>query len=224
MAALKLLLSQARRHCLTRTPSPNPSLLVIAQVNAKHEFETVEAHVVAIVQTADLLEKFCLLDRNRIMQSFPFLFKCRKLKVLRLYLIVVERLGLPYSLKGQLLMRPKLPELMLLVVRNSSRKYKKDGTVTNDLSRAVREAKGKVSFKKDQTAIVHIGLGKVTLPEEALRDNVGEFVKALLLAKPPGLKKSKWCAVHVSSYACHGLRWVDILRIRLKYEHCMSVL
>ncbi|KAK2981353.1 hypothetical protein RJ640_013144 [Escallonia rubra] len=76
----------------------------------------------------------------------------------------------------------------------------KDGTVTNDLSRAVREAKGKVSFKKDKTAIVHIGLGKVTLPEEALRDNVGAFVNALLLAKPRGLKKSSKYVGYVKAF------------------------
>lgn len=36
-----------------------------------------------------------------------------------------------------------------------------DGTVTNDLSRVVREAKQNVSFRKDKSAIVHVGLGKV---------------------------------------------------------------
>ncbi|CAK9168379.1 unnamed protein product [Ilex paraguariensis] len=65
----------------------------------------------------------------------------------------------------------------------------KNGTVTNDISRVVREARRNIDFKKDKSAIVHVGLGKVTFPEEALRENVGAFVNALLLAKPAGLKK-----------------------------------
>lgn len=104
--------------------------------------------------------------------------------------------------------------------------------MTNDVSGAVKAAKsGRVDFKIDKTAIVHVGLGKVwrstliqialatlqrywlaehlqTYPftvspyyficflqvnfsEESLRENVGAFVHALLLAKPVGLKKSK---------------------------------
>ncbi|KZV46398.1 hypothetical protein F511_23239 [Dorcoceras hygrometricum] len=69
---------------------------------------------------------------------------------------------------------------------------KKKGTVTNDISRAVKEAKEQsILFKKDKTAIVHVGLGKLSFTEDALRANIGAFVNALLLAKPPGLKKSK---------------------------------
>lgn len=97
--------------------------------------------------------------------------------------------------------------------------------MTNDVSGAVKAAKsGRVDFKIDKTAIVHVGLGKVCvlviLPlyciadqlqafsfiflyyhclcywqvnftEESLRENIGAFVHALLLAKPVGLKKSK---------------------------------
>ncbi|OEL20402.1 50S ribosomal protein L1 [Dichanthelium oligosanthes] len=66
------------------------------------------------------------------------------------------------------------------------------GSVTNDVSGAVKAAKsGRVDFKIDKTAIVHVGLGKVNFPEESLRENIGAFVHALLLAKPVGLKKSK---------------------------------
>ncbi|KAK2975050.1 hypothetical protein RJ640_001692, partial [Escallonia rubra] len=41
---------------------------------------------------------------------------------------------------------------------------------------------------------------KVTLPEEALRDNVGAFVNALLLAKPRGLKKSSKYVGYVKAF------------------------
>ncbi|KAL6561597.1 hypothetical protein OROMI_017198 [Orobanche minor] len=73
----------------------------------------------------------------------------------------------------------------------------KKGTLTNDISRTVKEAKvPSLHFKKDKTAIVHVGLGKLSFSEDALRDNVGAFVNALLLAKPAGLKKS-WDEFHL---------------------------
>jgi ribosomal protein L1 len=37
---------------------------------------------------------------------------------------------------------------------------------------------------------------QVNFSEESLRENIGAFVNALLLAKPVGLKKSKWSAGH----------------------------
>ncbi|CAA2971641.1 50S ribosomal protein L1 [Olea europaea subsp. europaea] len=77
----------------------------------------------------------------------------------------------------------------------------KKGTVTNDISKTVKDAKAQsVIFKKDKTAIVHVGLGKVSFSEEALRENVGAFVNALLLAKPAGLKKSSKYAGYVDSF------------------------
>ncbi|XP_051135060.1 uncharacterized protein LOC127254164 [Andrographis paniculata] len=77
----------------------------------------------------------------------------------------------------------------------------KKGTLTNNISRAVKEAKEQsVQFKKDKTAIVHVGLGKLSFSEDALRENVGAFVNALLLAKPAGLKKSSKFAGYIDSF------------------------
>lgn len=75
-----------------------------------------------------------------------------------------------------------------------------NGTVTNDMSRAVKEAVSQtVLFQKDKTAIVHVPLGKVTYSEEALRENIGAFMNALLLAKPAGLKKTSKYAGYVNT-------------------------
>ncbi|KAL9275626.1 Large ribosomal subunit protein uL1-like protein [Drosera capensis] len=61
----------------------------------------------------------------------------------------------------------------------------KKGTVTNDIAAAVKQAKqGLLDFKM-KDSIVHVGIGKVNFPEESLRENIGAFVNALLLAKPP---------------------------------------
>ncbi|XP_059663266.1 uncharacterized protein LOC132308967 [Cornus florida] len=76
----------------------------------------------------------------------------------------------------------------------------RSGTVTTDVARVVREAKENIDLKKDPSAIVHVGLGKVSFSEEALRENVGAFVNALLLAKPVGLKKSSKYAGYVNSF------------------------
>ncbi|XVF60833.1 hypothetical protein PTKIN_Ptkin08bG0079800 [Pterospermum kingtungense] len=77
----------------------------------------------------------------------------------------------------------------------------KQGTVTKDVTKAVKEAKqGQVKFRMDKTSIVHIGLGKVSLSEEFLRDNVGAFMNSLLQAKPAGLKKTSKYAGYVNSF------------------------
>lgn len=76
------------------------------------------------------------------------------------------------------------------------------GSVTNDVAAAVTDAKrGRIDFKIDKTAIVHVGLGKVSFTEESLRENVGAFVNALLLAKPVGLKKTSKYAGYVNSFS-----------------------
>ncbi|KAK1610646.1 hypothetical protein QYE76_034319 [Lolium multiflorum] len=75
------------------------------------------------------------------------------------------------------------------------------GSVTNDVSGAVKAAKsGRVDFKIDKTAIVHVGLGKVNFSEESLRENIGAFVNALLLAKPVGLKKTSKYVGYVKKF------------------------
>ncbi|XP_016454220.1 uncharacterized protein LOC107778475 [Nicotiana tabacum] len=75
----------------------------------------------------------------------------------------------------------------------------KKGTVTKDITKAVKEAKQGVPFKKDKTAIVHVGIGKVSFQDEALCENVGAFVHELLRQKPAGLKKSSKYAGYVNT-------------------------
>ncbi|GAY54293.1 hypothetical protein CUMW_155590 [Citrus unshiu] len=86
---------------------------------------------------------------------------------------------------------PRLFKISKILNQHGLMPNPKQGTVTNDVARAVQEAKqGHIKFKMDNTSNVHAGLGKVSLKEELLRENVGAFVNALLLAKPAGLKKS----------------------------------
>lgn len=67
----------------------------------------------------------------------------------------------------------------------------KSGTVTPaaDLPRVIGDArKGRVEFKLDRTAIIHVPLGKVSFEEEKLRDNLIALIEAVLKAKPSGAK------------------------------------
>ncbi|KAL4558976.1 hypothetical protein LXL04_031103 [Taraxacum kok-saghyz] len=99
-----------------------------------------------------------------------------------------------------------IPQLMPRIGKEISKKLNRltpnarDGSVTTDVSRAVKEAKKNINFKKDKSAIVHVGLGKVSFSEEALCENVGAFVNALLVAKPAGLKKSSKYAGYVTTF------------------------
>ncbi|KAJ4844474.1 hypothetical protein Tsubulata_039264 [Turnera subulata] len=86
---------------------------------------------------------------------------------------------------------PLFLKLVKVFKRHGLKLDSKEGTVVSDVARAVKEAKSQIKFRMDKGAIVHAGLGKVSLPESSLRENIGAFMNALLEAKPAGLKKSK---------------------------------
>ena len=65
----------------------------------------------------------------------------------------------------------------------------KAGTVTMDVEKAVKEAKaGKVEYRVDKQAIVHIGLGKCSFGAEKLLENAEAFFDSLKSQKPASLK------------------------------------
>ncbi|MCX7835409.1 MAG: 50S ribosomal protein L1 [bacterium] len=65
----------------------------------------------------------------------------------------------------------------------------KTGTVTNDVARAVQEAKaGKVEFRVDKAGIVHMACGKASFSEEALYQNIDAALKAVLRLRPSTAK------------------------------------
>ena len=67
----------------------------------------------------------------------------------------------------------------------------KSGTVVaaSNLPRAIEDArKGRVEFKLDRTAIIHVPLGKVSFDEDKLMDNLTALVEAVVKAKPSGAK------------------------------------
>lgn len=67
----------------------------------------------------------------------------------------------------------------------------KAGTVVNaeDLPRAIEEAKaGRVEFRLDKTANIHVPIGKVSFEEQKLLENFAALMEAIRKAKPSGAK------------------------------------
>ncbi len=76
----------------------------------------------------------------------------------------------------------------------------KSGTVTNDVAKAVTEAKaGRVEFRVDSTGIVHMGIGKVGFGGAKLLENAQAVAASIKSAKPSSIKGSYVKAVYVTT-------------------------
>src|SRR3954466_16160514 len=65
----------------------------------------------------------------------------------------------------------------------------KVGTVTADVTRAVRESKaGKVEFRAEKAGIVHVPVGKASFDPKRLQDNVNAILDTIMRAKPATAK------------------------------------
>ena len=80
------------------------------------------------------------------------------------------------------------------------------GTVTFDISRAVREAKaGKVEFRVDKAGNIHTPVGKRSFSEQNLRDNAMALIEAIVRAKPAAAKGIYLRSLTVSSTMSPGV-------------------
>ena len=76
----------------------------------------------------------------------------------------------------------------------------KTGTVTFEIENAVREIKaGKVEFRVDKTAIIHVPVGKLSFEDSHLLDNLQALVQAVLRAKPAAAKGKYVVSIYVAS-------------------------
>jgi large subunit ribosomal protein L1 len=65
----------------------------------------------------------------------------------------------------------------------------KTGTVTEDTARAVKEVKaGRVEFKMDKAANLHVSFGKLSFEGKAIEENAKAVINAVVHAKPPTAK------------------------------------
>ena len=90
----------------------------------------------------------------------------------------------------------------------------KVGTVTMDVSRAVAESKaGKVEYRTDRTAIVHMVIGKSSFDEQRLLENYAAVVEELVRAKPSAAKGRYIQSITLASTMGPGVK-VDPSRTR----------
>jgi large subunit ribosomal protein L1 len=76
----------------------------------------------------------------------------------------------------------------------------KTGTVTFDVATAVKEIKaGKVEFRVDRTAIIHVAVGKLSFDDSQLLENLYALVQAVMRAKPAAAKGKYLKSIHLAS-------------------------
>ncbi len=81
------------------------------------------------------------------------------------------------------------------------------GTVTPDVTKAVKEAKaGAIEFRAEKAGIVHAGIGKASFDEKKLAENIRAFYKAIQRAKPAGAKGTYIKKVSLTSTMGPGLK------------------
>ena len=86
----------------------------------------------------------------------------------------------------------------------------KAGTITFDLERAVKEVKGgRVEFKVDKAAIVHVPVGKSSFEAAAIAENLAAIVDAVNRAKPAGAKGQYLRTLTIASTMGPGIH-VDV--------------
>ncbi len=83
----------------------------------------------------------------------------------------------------------------------------KAGTVTLDVEKAIKELKaGKIEFKSDKQAGIHVGVGKRSFPKNKLVDNANEVINAINNAKPASVKVALVKSVYLSTTMGRGVK------------------
>ena len=85
----------------------------------------------------------------------------------------------------------------------------KAGTVVNmnDLPRVISDArKGRVEYKLDRTAIIHVPLGKASFEAKALLDNLTAIMEAVVKAKPSGAKGQYVKSAYITTTMGPGIK------------------
>ena len=87
------------------------------------------------------------------------------------------------------------------------------GTVTMDVAKAVKDAKGgQVEYRVEKAGIIHSGIGKASFPAEDLRANFDALVDAVVKAKPAGAKGKYLRKIALSSSMGPGVK-VDVAEV-----------
>lgn len=102
---------------------------------------------------------------------------------------------------------PKLGKYARLLGPRGLMPNPKSGTVATDVAKAVNEAKaGKVEYRVDKQAIVHLGVGKVSFGAEKLTQNAKAFFESLQSQKPTSLKGGYVKSITISTTMGPGIK------------------
>ena len=106
-------------------------------------------------------------------------------------------------------MMGKVGKLGKLLGRRGLMPNPKSGTIApqQDLPRVIRDArKGRVEFRLDKTALIHVPIGKVSFSDEALLENLATLIDAIQKAKPSGAKGQYIKSASLTSTMGPGIR------------------
>jgi large subunit ribosomal protein L1 len=112
------------------------------------------------------------------------------------------------------LMGPVVSKLGRILGPQGKMPNPKVGTVTDDVAKAVAEAKaGKVEYRTDRHGIVHLTIGKASFDERALLENYAAVIDEIVRAKPAAAKGRYLLSVTLASAMGPGVP-VDATRTR----------
>lgn len=95
---------------------------------------------------------------------------------------------------------PKLGKFARLLGPKGLMPNPKAGTVTTDIEKAVKEAKaGKVEYRVDKQAIVHLGLGKTNFDQAKLLENAEVFFESLKGHRPASIKGTYVKSIYITT-------------------------
>jgi large subunit ribosomal protein L1 len=111
-------------------------------------------------------------------------------------------------------MMPKVGKLGRVLGPQGKMPNPKVGTVTDDIAKAVDEAKaGKVEYRTDKQAIVHLSIGKASFEESALLENYAAVIEEMIRAKPAAAKGRYLLSITLTTTMGPGVR-VDSAKTR----------
>jgi large subunit ribosomal protein L1 len=106
-------------------------------------------------------------------------------------------------------MMGKVGKLGKILGRKGLMPNPKAGTVVtmNDLPRVIQDArKGRVEYKLDRTAIIHVPLGKASFDAKMLLDNLTAIMEAVMKAKPAGAKGQYVRSAYITTTMGPGIK------------------
>ena len=109
---------------------------------------------------------------------------------------------------------PKVGRLGRILGPQGKMPNPKVGTVTDDVAKAVSETKsGKIEYRTDRQAVVHLAIGKASFDERALLENYAAVIDEIVRAKPAAAKGRYIISITLTTTMGPGIR-VDSARTR----------